>query len=134
MIGEPPRRPVSRDMKLFKTAALTVLICALQGVGAPVVRTAGESPMLGVLQSELFRNMQVLKQQPVPAYYGAYTVYDERSTQVIASFGAIDRSEQSHLRFGTVEMRVGDYTLDNTHPIRGDVRAMGPRLLQVSLP
>lgn len=31
-------------------------------------------------------------------------------------------------------MRVGDYELDNTHPIRGDARAMSPRLVQVSLP
>ncbi len=31
-------------------------------------------------------------------------------------------------------MRVGDYQLDNTHPIRGDARALSPRLVQVSLP
>ena len=31
-------------------------------------------------------------------------------------------------------MRVGDYVLDNTHPMRGDARAMSPRLMQVSLP
>ncbi len=29
-------------------------------------------------------------------------------------------------------MRVGDYQLDNTHPIRGDARAISPRLVQVS--
>ncbi|HTL03139.1 MAG TPA: TldD/PmbA family protein, partial [Vicinamibacterales bacterium] len=91
-------------------------------------------PILGILQSELQRNMQVLKQQPVPAYFGAYTVYDERNTQIVASFGAIARSDETHQRFATVEMRVGDYTLDNTHPMRGDARAMGPRLAQVSLP
>ena len=31
-------------------------------------------------------------------------------------------------------MRVGDYALDNTHPIRGDTRAMGPRVSRVALP
>jgi predicted Zn-dependent protease len=31
-------------------------------------------------------------------------------------------------------VRVGDYQLDNTHPIRGDARANSPRLVQVSLP
>jgi predicted Zn-dependent protease len=121
-------------MKIFKTAATVVLLCAVQGAGARHVETAGASPILGILQSELQRNMQVLKQQPVPAYFGAYTVYDERNTQIVASFGAIARSDETHQRFATVEMRVGDYTLDNTHPMRGDARAMGPRLAQVSLP
>ena len=121
-------------MKIFRTAATVVLLCAVQGAGARHVETAGASPILGILQSELQRNMQVLKQQPVPAYFGAYTVYDERNTQIVASFGAIARSDETHQRFATVEMRVGDYTLDNTHPMRGDARAMGPRLAQVSLP
>ena len=121
-------------MKIFKRAAVVVLLCAIQGAGARRVETAGASPILGILQSELQRNMQVLKQQAVPAYFGAYTVYDERNTQIVASFGAVDRSDETHQRFATVEMRVGDYTLDNTHPMRGDARAMGPRLSQVSLP
>jgi TldD protein len=121
-------------MKIFKRAAAVVLLCAVQGAGARRVETAGASPILGILQSELQRNMQVLKQQAVPAYFGAYTVYDERSTQIVASFGAVDRSDETHQRFATVEMRVGDYALDNTHPMRGDARAMGPRLTQVSLP
>ena len=121
-------------MKIFRTAATVVLLCAVQGAGARHVETAGAGPILGILQSELQRNMQVLKQQPVPAYFGAYTVYDERNTQIVASFGAIARSDETHQRFATVEMRVGDYTLDNTHPMRGDARAMGPRLAQVSLP
>ena len=121
-------------MKIFTRAAAVVLICAVQGAGARRVETAGASPILGILQSELQRNMQVLKQQAVPAYFGAYTVYDQRSTQIVASFGAVDRSEESHQRFATVEVRVGDYTLDNTHPMRGDARAMSNRLAQVSLP
>lgn len=78
--------------------------------------------------------MLVLSQQPVPAYYASYTLHDTRTTQILASFGAIDRSDESRQRFATIEVRVGDYGLDNTHPMRGDARAMSPRLLQVSLP
>src|SRR4029450_3278626 len=36
--------------------------------------------------------------------------------------------------FGTVEVRVGDYTLDNTHPIRGDAGGVSPRTTRISLP
>jgi TldD protein len=120
-------------MKNVKIASTILLLCVMQGAGARTLQSAG-SPIMGILQSELQRNMQVLRQQDVPAYFGAYTVYDERSTQIVASFGAIDRSDENHERFATVEVRVGDYTLDNTHPIRGDARAMSPRLAQVSLP
>ena len=90
--------------------------------------------MVGILRAELQRNVDVLKNQPVPAYFAAYTLHDTRTTQIIASFGAVDRSDESRQRFATVEVRVGDYQLDNTHPIRGDARANSPRLVQVSLP
>jgi TldD protein len=118
-------------MKPFKSMALVALLCALEG--GRIAHGAG-SPVVGILQSELQRNMQVFKQQSVPAYFGAYTVFDERNTQVLASFGAIERSEESRQRFATVEIRVGDYNVDNTHPIRGDARAMSNRLSPVSLP
>src|SRR5258706_8216244 len=121
-------------MTILKRAAAVALLCAAQSAGASRVQTAAAAPILGILQSELQRNMQVLKQQAVPAYFGAYTVYDERNTQIVASFGAVDRSDETHQRFATIEVRVGDYTLDNTHPMRGDQRAMGPRLAQVTLP
>ena len=120
-------------MKNVKISSAALLLCVIQGTGARTLHGAG-SPIMGILQSELQRNMQVLRHQDVPAYFGAYTVYDERSTQIVASFGAIERSDENHQRFATVEMRVGDYALDNTHPIRGDARAMGPRLAQVTLP
>jgi TldD protein len=117
--------------KPLTVVALVVLLCAVDG--QRVARSAG-SPVVGILQSELQRNMQVLKQQSVPAYFGAYTVFDQRNAQVLASFGAVERSEESHERFATVEIRVGDYNVDNTHPIRGDARATSNRLSPISLP
>ena len=121
-------------MKKLRFSAGVVLLCLLEGASARPAQTASSSPILGILQSELQRNMQVLAQQPVPAYFAAYTLYDSRSAQILASFGAIERSDENHQRYATVEVRVGDYFLDNTHPIRGDARAMGPRLAQVGLP
>ncbi len=122
----------------MRFASVAILVCVVEGAAAQSSRTAPDrvdAPgIVGILQAELSRNVEVLKQQPVPAYYTAYTLHDSRSTQILASFGAIDRSDDNRQRFATVEVRVGDYQLDNTHPIRGDVRALSPRLLQVSLP
>jgi len=122
-------------MKMKRSSVPILLtICVIQAGSSRLAQTAAGTPILGILQTELQRNMRVLGQQSVPAYFGAYTVYDQRSTQILASFGAIERSEETRQRFATVEVRVGDYSLDNTHPIRGDARAMSPRLAQVSLP
>ena len=110
--------------------AVAIFVCVVDGAAAQSKAPA----LISILQAELSRNVDVLKRQPVPAYYAAYTVYDTRTTQILASFGAIDRSDESRQRFATVEVRVGDYQLDNTHPIRGDARALSNRLLQVSLP
>jgi predicted Zn-dependent protease len=121
-------------MKKLRFPAAVAVLCLLEGAGSEPMQMAPANPILAILQSELQRNMQVLKDQPVPAYFAAYTVHDSRSTQILASFGAIERSDENHQRFATVEVRVGDYFLDNTHPIRGDARAMSPRLAQVGLP
>ena len=103
----------------------------MDGPGAQSGRPA---PLSAILQSELQRNMDVLSKQPVPGYYAAYTLHDSRTTQILATFGAISRSDESRQRFATVEVRAGDYVLDNTHPMRGDARAISPRLVQVTLP
>src|ERR1700674_1451191 len=107
MIEFNPRQMNRGDMKNLKIASTALLFCVLQGAGARTLHGAA-SPIMGILQSELQRNMQVLKQQDVPAYFGAYTVYDERSTQIVASFGAAARSDEKHQRFATVSVRTGD--------------------------
>ncbi len=115
----------------FRLIFVAALVCVVEGVSAQSPRP---NSVVGILRAELQRNVDVLKSQPVPAYFAAYTLHDSHSTQIIASFGAVDRSEESRQRYATVEVRVGDYQLDNTHPIRGDARANSPRLVQVSLP
>ena len=123
-------------MTKFRFAPVVLLVCLFCAAPKSLINLDAQSQpaVLSILQSELLRNVDVLKRQPVPAYYAAYTLHDSRNTQILASFGAIDRSDESRQRFATVDVRVGDYQLDNTHPIRGEARAFSNRLLQVSLP
>jgi TldD protein len=121
-------------MPRLKRFAFVGLVCLLASQGASPIQGAGSGTLLGVLQSELQRNFLVLNKQPVPAYFVGYTVHDERSTYVEASNGALERSDEQRSRFATVEVRVGDYGLDNTHPIRGDTGGAGPRVTRVTLP
>jgi predicted Zn-dependent protease len=114
---------------------LFVVIAALAGPGSERVHSAPGDALLAVMQAELQRNLQALKADPIPAYFMSYTVHDTRSTRMLASLGALQRSEDTRSRLGSVEVRVGDYGFDNTHPLRGDFNAAaGPRVNRVALP
>jgi TldD protein len=107
-------------MVLIKRAGLLVVFClALGGARPQSVRGAADQPLLGILRAELQRNLAALKNESTPPYFASYAVYDVRSTRVLASFGAINVSENNHSRSAFVDLRVGDHALDNTHPIRG---------------
>ena len=121
-------------MRSLKPFILTGLLCLVAVEASPPVQGASTGAVLAMLQSELQRNFQVLKNEPVPAYFIGYTVHDQRSTYIAASNGALERSDEQRGHFATVEVRVGDYLLDNTHPIRGDTGGAGPRIARVTLP
>ena len=121
-------------MKRPSRLGLAALACA---VGALIFQTGGSAagtPLLTILQSELQRNFDGLKSQAAPPYFISYAVHDTHTTRINASFGAIDRGDDARARFGSVEVRVGDYTLDNTHPLRGDGGPSGPRVSRITLP
>jgi predicted Zn-dependent protease len=114
--------------------ACAAAVCLLTGPASAPIEGAMYARTFAILQAELQRNFDVLRKQETPAYFISYTLHDTRSVVLQATGGALQRSDESRSRFATVEVRVGDYSLDNTHPIRGDTRAAGPRISQVSLP
>jgi TldD protein len=120
-------------MKRYSLAAVAAVLCLVTGPSVQV-QGAADVPAFDILESELQRNFRILSQQEAPAYFISYTLHDTRSAVVEASVGALHRSDESRSRFATVEVRVGDYSLDNTHPIRGDSRAAPPRVSQISVP
>jgi len=121
-------------MNRLKRVILVAMLCLVTWQASPPIRGASTSALLGILQAELQRNFRVLSKESVPAYFVGYTVHDERTTFISASNGALERSDDQRTRFATVEVRVGDYTLDNTHPIRGDTGGVGPRVGRATLP
>jgi predicted Zn-dependent protease len=121
-------------MNVFKRCAAVALFCFIPGQSLAPVQGATHGAILDILQGELERNFEALRDEATPAYFIGYSVHDIKSVRMNASFGAIERSDEAHSRFGMVEVRVGDHALDNTRPIRGDVSAGGPRLGRISLP
>lgn len=80
---------------------------------------AQQDPVLQTLSDELTREYSVLKKQDVPPYFISYNLGDEQTVTMITSYGALQRSDSNRTRTLLVDLRVGDYTLDNTHQIRG---------------
>ena len=127
-------------MKDARRVALAALVCCRgaprQGASPVLVRGAADTRALAILQSELQRNFQMLKQQAAPAYFISYTLHDTRSTQhrrVVRRARAQRRSRAA--ASPPSKCASATTTLDNTHPIRGDSRRDGPaRQPQVALP
>lgn len=79
-----------------------------------------ETPVVRALQEEMRRAMDVLGKRGDPApYFISYEVNEITSVEIAASGGALRTNENNHLRLLDIDVRVGDYTFDNTHQIRG---------------
>jgi len=82
---------------------------------ANAAENVSSDPVLSGLQQEMRRSFDNLKKPPVPVYFLAYQLTDNRAVRVSASFGALLSSADLRTRLLDVDLRVGDYTLDNTH-------------------
>ena len=81
---------------------------------------ATEHPILQVLADELHYSFEhLVSADGVKPYYLSYTVTESQAITVTATLGAITSDTDSHRRTLDVDVRVGDYHLDNTHNIRG---------------
>ncbi len=85
------------------------------------------SPVLRAMQAELDRSLTALKAQPVPPYFLSYEITETHAVHVNGSFGTINASGENRRRVLDIDLRVGDYALDNTHRLRGGFLHPGVR-------
>ncbi len=71
------------------------------------------------MQQEMTRSFKNLGKAPVPTYFLSYQLTDNRAVDISSSFGAIMASTDLTTRVLDLDLRVGDYALDNTHALRG---------------
>ena len=83
--------------------------------------TAATPPsLLDILSEELQRNFAALKEKgDPPPYFMAYTVTEEESQGVAASFGTVNGQSRNHARYLDITIRVGSPKLDNYHVVEG---------------
>jgi hypothetical protein len=77
------------------------------------------------MQAELTRTQTKLKSQPVPPYYLSYEITETHSIGISGAFGKIESSGESRNRRLGIDLRVGDYGLDNTREVRGEMNGCG---------
>ena len=106
----------SRMTYLFRCLLLLRLLSSL-----PLQAQAPKaSPVLAVMKTELTRSMEQLKKQATPPYFLSYEIIEIENATVAGSFGTLAASSPvSRSRSLGIDLRVGEYKLDNTHPIRG---------------
>ena len=97
------------------------LIVILMLVATSSALEAQPSQVLETLKTEITRSMEQLKKQPTPPYFLSYEITESETAGAAGSFGALVTSSTriSKSRMLSIDLRVGDYQLDNTHPIRG---------------
>lgn len=79
-----------------------------------------------MLSDELQYSMANLKnEEGMGPYYLAFSVYEEERGIVSASLGAIIQSDVDRERNLNIDLRIGDYKLDNTRQIRGQGGSRG---------
>jgi TldD protein len=87
-------------------------------VRPPAAGSAKPTAIIETMTSELARSMASLKQHGDPPYFASYEITDGAYVAVAASFGVLDGSSESRRRELDVDVRAGDYVLDNTHAMR----------------
>lgn len=93
-------------------------LISLCGIALAAAPAAGQSIVLDAMKAELDRSMELLGEEETPPYFLSYEMTERRSVSVAASFGALTGTNESHERLLDIDLRVGDYSLDNTRPIR----------------
>jgi predicted Zn-dependent protease len=105
-------------------------VCPLQAQ-----QKAEEDALLQILNAELNRNYQALYAADPLVYQITYRVEETDSYDISASFGTLLASENQFSRTLYVEVRVGDYALDNFHELRNHASEyfrMSPSVINLS--
>jgi predicted Zn-dependent protease len=105
------------NSKLFRGLILIIILLSC------ISNLFSRDELLEILEDELEREITELSSQEIPPYFISYSLSDVYHYLTSAAFGSLTDSNESRTRLLKVIVRVGDYSLDNTHQLRGDYMA-----------
>lgn len=86
---------------------------------AIVGTVVAESPVMKAMKTELHRSIETLKKEQNPAYFISYNITEIQSVTISSSFGKLHYEDSTLSRTLDVDVRVGNYDVDNKRQIRG---------------
>ncbi len=104
-------------MKKRVLGVVATLALASGGTGWAATESVQSNPVLEALQTEVKRSMESLADEATPPYFLAYEVTQTHMVRITGAFGAIEESSENLTRQLDIDLRVGDYSLDNTHQV-----------------
>jgi TldD protein len=79
-----------------------------------------QDSLLQLLSEEINREKTELSKQKIPPYYIDYRVDETTVITLSTSFGSLIADSKNKSRILTANVKVGDYSFDNTHEFKGD--------------
>lgn len=108
-----------RALRLFAAVLLLAVRLFVPLALADETPPLNSDPLIRSMAEELEYSMRHLATDDgTKPYFLSYAVTDSAATSVRASLGAVYSNSHSRGRLLDVDVRVGDYSLDNTHQIR----------------
>lgn len=92
-----------------------------------------QDALLQIMKKELNRNMTVLKEKKEPVYLLSYRIENIDEYQISTSFGNQVYLDSSSQRILTIQVRLGNYQLDNFHELRGSANFSYQRMVKIPL-
>ncbi len=91
-----------------------------------------KDPLFRAMSDELSRSVKKLRLENLEKpFYIEYAVRDYEWISVDASFGALLRSDRDRERFLSVDLRVGDYSFDNTNYVGRSLSDLQPEVVNL---
>ena len=85
-------------------------------------------------RAELSHSLDQLKKQELPPYFLSYEIIETHTATVSGSFGTLTHSSENKRRQLLIDLRVGDYALDNTRQVRGNLLNFADRYSMIPIP
>lgn len=117
----------SRQLRRYANPIpLAAVLMAILGIVPPVFSKGvpDQHRLLEILNEELTYSIENLESEDgLKPYFLSYSLTDQSSWSVRAELGALYGEQKNHRRVLDVDLRVGDYGLDNTRQLRGSGRS-----------
>ncbi|MCW9016003.1 MAG: metallopeptidase TldD-related protein [Kangiellaceae bacterium] len=117
------------ELNVIKIILFTSLL--LPGILSTTAKA--EPVLIKTMSNELDKFMSLTQSQDLPAYYTSYEITEVEQVSVTSSFGSLLDSNYKNSAHLDVDLRVGNYQFDNTHPLRKNSLATDRRIAFTSV-